>query len=90
MNQQSFRQLRVKASGGIFHLFCFLKKDTEVVTSQQGSSAYIVKQSAYVNFVGHQTAVPGDGHRELVVTARRLTGHEVQLKDVTKTKETKI
>lgn len=57
-----------------------------MVTSQQGLSAYIVKQSAYVDFVGHQTAVPGDDHGELVVTARRLAGHEVQLKDVTKTK----
>lgn len=50
---------------------------------------YILPNSpAYVNLVSHQTAVPGDGYGELVVTARGLVGHEVQLKKVTKTKRT--
>lgn len=39
---------------------------------------------AYLNLIGNKSAVPCHSHSELVISASRLAGHEVQLKNTTK------
>lgn len=45
------------------------------------------KKKSYLNVIGNQTAVPCHRHGEVVIATGWLAGHEIQLKEATKSQE---
>lgn len=42
---------------------------------------------SYLNMIGNQTAVPSHRHSKVVIATGWLAGHEIQLKEATKSQE---
>lgn len=50
-------------------------------------SYFRIKTLSHLNVIGNQTAIPCDCDGKVVIAAGRLAGHEIQLKNATKSQE---